>query len=151
MTVGVANVERAEIAGMPVFLAEAAGQARAGLMFGVGSADQPLWVRGITHLCEHLVLSDMPRGDHSFNGGVGWNSTSFVASGARADVAGFLNDLFPRLGTIPVARLEKERDLPRRVRRPGDDRPRPTSAGPIRGPLVRPNVLRRVRARPRHG
>jgi zinc protease len=109
MTVGMANVERAEIAGIPAFLAEVGGQARAGLVFGVGAADEPLAIRGITHLCEHLVLSDIPRGDHSFNGTVGWNSTAFVTAGAPTDVASFLTELFPRLACVPVERLEKER------------------------------------------
>jgi hypothetical protein len=48
------------VTGIPVFQAEVPVRIRAALMFR-GQADGPLYMAGVTHLVEHLVLAVMLR------------------------------------------------------------------------------------------
>lgn len=82
----------------------------ASLVFRVGLADEPVVLRGITHLVEHVVLSQFdPDGALAFNGSVGMTETSFVAQGTRAAVQEWLSALMQRLVDVPVSRLAHER------------------------------------------
>src|SRR5262245_51459826 len=75
------GVERIDVGGLPVFLAEAPAPYQAGLIFRVGGVDEPLTLRGISHLCEHLALSSLEPPEHGFNGFVTANCTHFVMQG----------------------------------------------------------------------
>ena len=59
-------VHRTEVDGVPVFWADGPGNAVGQLVFRVGQADEPLPLRGMTHLIEHLALASL--GLHLFHG-----------------------------------------------------------------------------------
>lgn len=105
------GLESVDVGGVPAYLAVSTGPTHVGLAFGVGSADEALPERGLTHLCEHLVLADLGRRDHGVNGFVTLTSTQFVAEGSDHEVIEFLHDVAVRLRHIPVDRLEQERSI----------------------------------------
>lgn len=100
------HVERVE--GIPVLHIGAPGQTRAGLIFRVGSADEPLPQRGITHLIEHLALYGQLGTIETVNGITGSTLTQFTVSGTEGEVVAFLNHVCGALRELPTERLERE-------------------------------------------
>lgn len=76
-------------------------------MFRVGQNDEPLTMRGSTHLIEHLALAefDVP---YSYNGGTGPATTTFYARGSGDEVGHFLNQVISNLANLPWHRTETE-------------------------------------------
>src|SRR5262245_53746410 len=104
-------VQRIQVGEVPVFLAEAPAPYQAGLIFRVGTVDEPLPRRGITHLCEHLALSSFDPPDHMFNGFVTFNCTHFVMQGSADDAVRYVERVCEALRSLSLDRLEKERRI----------------------------------------
>ncbi|WP_430780510.1 M16 family metallopeptidase [Actinoplanes sp. G11-F43] len=100
-----------ETGGIPVLLAPSTGPMHAGLVFRVGTVDEPLSRRGITHLVEHLALHSIGVADHHFNGATGPEFTFFHMRGAETDVVGFLNGVCAALRDLPMQRLAVEKEI----------------------------------------
>ena len=99
------------IDGVPVFVAEGPAPVTAGLVFGVGRADETFVRGGLTHLVEHLVMSAVGRTTHDSNASVDLNRTEFTASGTPDQVRGFLERVCRALADLPVDRLRVEADV----------------------------------------
>jgi zinc protease len=84
---------------------------RAGLVFRVGTADETLPRRGITHLAEHLALAPLHGVSYWCNGWVEQSCTTFYAEGGVAEVGEFLERVTRSLGALPLDRLEVECDV----------------------------------------
>jgi zinc protease len=116
----VAGITQREVDGVPVLTAKVDGPLRAALLFRVGQADEVLPRRGITHLVEHLALTNTDRGPHAFNGVTGDLVTSFVVAGEQAEVVTYLREVCLALQNLPVDRFEHERGILRaEAARPG--------------------------------
>ena len=107
--------ERLEVDGVPVVLAPVSGPTHAGLVFRVGTADEPLPRRGITRLVQHLV-TDGP-------GSTGPEHTYFHVQGSAAEITEFLGKVCAALRDLPAGRLDAVRDL--LLRTPPDRDPLP--------------------------
>ena len=79
------------------------------LGFRVGHVDEPLPLRGVSHLIEHLVLSPLGEPAFSLNGRVSAAMTTFEADGTREEALGFVRGLTRRLADLPLDRLEEEK------------------------------------------
>jgi predicted Zn-dependent peptidase len=99
------------IDGVRVFFREVPGPLRGGLMFRVGKADERLAQHGLSHLVEHLTLTDTPEKAHPFNAFTGPTLTSFVTVGAPEEVSEFFTGVCARLGDPRMDRLEHEREV----------------------------------------
>lgn len=106
---GTFRVERRN--GVPVVHVGAPGAIRAGLMFRVGSADERLPERGLTHLVEHLAMHGQASPTDHRNGMTGATITQFVVSGSEQQVVAFLNHICEALRDLPVERLDAERSI----------------------------------------
>ncbi|MEV6597925.1 insulinase family protein [Actinoplanes sp. NPDC051346] len=104
-------IARSEIGGVPVLHGPTTGPARAGLVFRVGMADEPMTRRGITHLVEHLALSPLGLADFHYNGSTGTQFTSFHMTGTPDELAGFVDGVCAALHDLPLHRLDTERDI----------------------------------------
>lgn len=103
----VASRRRAEIAGVPAYLADVPGRAQAALIFRVGWADETLPTHGLTHLVEHLVAGEYgPRAPVS--AAIRPCVTMFYAEGEPEEVGEALRAMAGRLGDLPVDRLSAE-------------------------------------------
>ncbi|WP_086789733.1 insulinase family protein, partial [Crossiella equi] len=102
---------RTEIDGVPVFWSAHDGDLTAGLVFRVGSADEQLARRGITHLVEHLALSELDERPDHVNGAVDATLTTFLHKGSPERVAEFFARLCGVLADLPVTRLAVENQL----------------------------------------
>ncbi|MBV9291474.1 MAG: insulinase family protein [Frankiales bacterium] len=100
-----------EVDGVPVLTGSAPGPLRGGLLFRVGQADEALPIRGITHLVEHLALTNTSRGPHAFNGATEDVFTAFVVAGEPQDVCDHLASVCEALSDLPLDRLEHERGI----------------------------------------
>lgn len=87
------------------------GPLRAALYFRVGSADESLRDRGMTHLVEHLALAGLQRPALEMNGFVDSWRTVLYASGQPVDVQRFLLDACRHVCALPVDRLDTERRI----------------------------------------
>lgn len=87
------------------------GAAYGALTFRVGTADESVPLRGITHLVEHLVMREAHNVDVRCNAGVDLARTTFWASGDEADVVDFLRRVERGIRVLPVQHLASERDL----------------------------------------
>jgi zinc protease len=101
----------AHVDGVPVVHIGAPGPVRAGLAFRVGSADETLPQRGLTHLVEHLALHGQLGVAEHRNGVTGGSVTQFTVSGSEQQVVTFLNHVCAALRELPVERLEAERSI----------------------------------------
>jgi zinc protease len=103
----------ATIDGVPALWVPGEGKFTAGLTFRVGMADETLAISGITHLIEHLTLYPIGRDGAPvrFHGQVDDLTTTFVATGAPADVAVFLEQVCRHLHALDPARLPAEREI----------------------------------------
>lgn len=115
------EIAQDEIDGVRVLWQQLEGPFRAQLLFGVGQAHEPMPWHGITHLCEHLVLSGSSQAPHPYNGTTGVVTTSFVAAGEVGDVVSHLGTVCRNLQQVPTERLEHERQVLRAeaAQRPG--------------------------------
>ena len=104
------EIGRAAVGGVPVFFAEGPPPFVGSLVFRVGRADETATTGGITHLVEHLALPITGRRALDFNGSVDNILTTFWASGDADLVLPFLTDTSERLGSLPLERLETERN-----------------------------------------
>jgi predicted Zn-dependent peptidase len=103
------RTQRTERAGIPVHWAEVEGRFTAALAFRTGVADERLSNRGITHLIEHVALSELGRREHPWNGCVDAATTIFAAEGERDEVLEFLRLVGDALCDLPEDRVELER------------------------------------------
>jgi predicted Zn-dependent peptidase len=103
-------MQRGEIDGVPVFWTPWEHQPqRVGIRFRVGVADEPLALRGVTHLIEHLSLFRLGETPYMFNGTVSSASTTFTASGRAHEIHAFLERVTHELADLPYDRLDRER------------------------------------------
>lgn len=118
-----------DLDGLPVLTASVEGPILARLNFGVGSADEPLTKRGITHLVEHLALCGLGARPFTYNGRVMPVDTELMAVGTEDQVIEFLAHVSKSLRELPVDRFDNEL----RVLRVEESR---HSAGQIDGDLA---------------
>lgn len=104
-------VEKVRVGGIPVFVAESPSPHRVSLVFRVGAGDEPLALRGLSHLVEHLALADLRDVEHLYNGFVTWNTTQFVAQGTPDDLRRYIERVSAGLSSLPLDRLETERGV----------------------------------------
>lgn len=100
--------KRWNLGGIGVFQAEVPGRIRAGLVFRVGHADEPLHMAGVTHLIEHLALSGFGEEAFEYNGMVDQTTTSFVVSGTAEQVVEFFKRVTAALQSLPLDRVPTE-------------------------------------------
>lgn len=99
------------IDGVPVFVAEGPAPTTAGLVFGVGRADETFVRGGLTHLVEHLAMAAVGRTPYESNASVDLTRTEFTASGTPDQVRDFLDRVCRALRDLPVDRLRVEADV----------------------------------------
>lgn len=108
---GVDGVDAELVDGVPLVHADIPGPVRGGILFRVGTADEPMPLRGLSHLVEHLAIHGLvSQGDHS-NGTTGPTITGFATSGTEAHVVEFLNKVAAAFRRLPMDRLEAERAI----------------------------------------
>ncbi|MEU0273367.1 insulinase family protein [Streptomyces sp. NPDC006307] len=110
----VAGIRETVIDGVRTVFAHRPGPASAGLLFRVGSADETLATRGITHLVEHLALHRHGidgAGPHHYNGTTDATHTHFHVTGDRSEIVAYLNDVCAALRDLPVERMETEKEI----------------------------------------
>lgn len=105
------GITRTKIDEVEVFWAEAPGPPLATLTFRVGVVDETLFVRGITHMVEHLALQPLALQTYQYNGFVDQLRTTFTASGEPDELAGFLRTVCAGVTNPPIDRLEHERQI----------------------------------------
>ncbi|MEV0896156.1 insulinase family protein [Actinoplanes sp. NPDC049802] len=103
-------IKRLEVDGVPAVLAPASGPMHAGLVFRVGTADEPLARHGLTRLVEHLVTDGLGV-DGQQLGSTGAEHTYFHMHGSPGEVADFLTGVCAALRNPPAARLATVRQL----------------------------------------
>jgi zinc protease len=79
--------------------------------FRVGRSDETAATSGKTHLVEHLALPSQSRRRIEFNGIVDNALTAFWASGDEEQARAFIEATARRLASLPVDRLETERQI----------------------------------------
>jgi predicted Zn-dependent peptidase len=104
------NLHWGEVDGVPAVWGELPGPVTAMLAFRVGRADETLARSGVGHLVQHLVLHRYGE-DPDRSGFVDLVETGFYQSGDGAEIAGFFGRLCDRLATLPVDRLEAEKQV----------------------------------------
>jgi zinc protease len=102
---------RTEVDGVPTYWSPQDGDLRAGLVFRVGQADEPLARRGLTHLVEHLSLHSVGRPHDHVNGEVDATTTTFRADGTAEEVIAFLAATCRSLRDLPTDRLALENQV----------------------------------------
>ncbi|GAA0621968.1 hypothetical protein GCM10010174_45940 [Kutzneria viridogrisea] len=115
-------IKQTEVDGVPTLVAPMSGPLRAGLVFRVGVADEPLSRAGITHLLEHLALFRHGLADHEANAATGLITTQFFTQGAESEVITYLRSVCQSLGDLPLDRLETEKSILRTERAGRGDR-----------------------------
>lgn len=107
-----AGLQRGEIAGVPVFWTPWDLQPqRVAIRFRVGIADEPLALRGVSHLIEHLALFRFGEAPFIYNGTVGQAITTFNAQGRTEEIHAFLADVVRELADLPYDRLTEEKRI----------------------------------------
>lgn len=103
-------MQRGEIDGVPVFWTPWEHQPqRVAIRFRVGVADEPLALRGVSHLIEHLALHRFGETPYGFNATVGQAVTTFNATGRSHEVHAFLEGVVRELADLPYDRLGLEK------------------------------------------
>lgn len=106
------TLQRTEIGGVPVFWVQSAEPLTAELIFRAGVRDETFMSAGLTHLVEHLAMSDVTGlRRHSYNATVGLTFTSFTCSGKADTVTAFLAAICSFLSAPNLGRLEIERKI----------------------------------------
>jgi predicted Zn-dependent peptidase len=108
---GIFDIQRTEVAGIPVYWVDLPPPCTAALVFRVGSSDERLSIAGVTHLVEHLTLFSLGPGQHDIDGGVDNLRTIFSARGTPAELERFLQGVAAGLAALPLDRLELERQV----------------------------------------
>lgn len=103
-------MHRLERDGVPVYWTPDAPRFTGVLMFRVGISDESVMTRGLTHLVEHLAMSEFTktRPRFPFNGSVDSLRTMFWATGTPEEVTAVLNGVCRSIAQLPLDRLEKE-------------------------------------------
>lgn len=104
-------IHELDLDGVPLLFTERPGPVGTGLVFRVGTADEPLPLRGITHLVEHLALHRSTLTDYHANGATGASYTYFHMDGSDGDAVDFLAEVSGALGRLPVERLAMEKGI----------------------------------------
>ena len=103
---------RTEVDGVPVFWTPWDEEPHhAEILFRVGTADETLPLRGVTHLIEHLALFDFGQPAYSYNGTVQPKFTSFSAVGKADEVRAFVGAVTRALAALPYDRLDVEKRI----------------------------------------
>lgn len=104
---------RVEVDGVPVFWLPKPGPTTATLVFRVGYVDEPLPLRGITHLVEHLALHFKSHESNWYqsNGHVARFETIFHVTGSPDEVKSFLAGVTSSLADLPAERIELEKTV----------------------------------------
>lgn len=120
-----AGVRTTSVDGVQTVWTPCDGPMRAVLMFRTGSADETLETSGVTHLIEHLVLSEVPDFEGGNNGHVDQTTTTFHTVGEPGSVAHFVESVCRRLRALPAQWLDRQKtvlaaEAERRKPAPGD-------------------------------
>ncbi len=102
------KIARFDATGTPLLAADDDGPCTGGIVFGVGWAHESLPTSGITHLIEHLALSDTDLADRHTNGSTGTNFTHFHTMGTPDKVADFIEQTAAALRNLPMDRMAAE-------------------------------------------
>ena len=104
------QIHRLERDGVPVYWTPDAPRFTGVLTFRVGITDESVKTRGLTHLVEHLVMSEFTSTHHPFpfNGLVDPLRTAFWATGTPEEVIAFLHEVCKGIAHLPLDSLEKE-------------------------------------------
>jgi predicted Zn-dependent peptidase len=104
------EVQRTDVGGIPVFSAPAPaeGWAAGGLVFRVGHCDEPLPLRGITHLLEHLAAFSEGWRPYEYSADVGPGQMRFGVDGTPDEVVEWLGLVARRLHDLPLGELGRE-------------------------------------------
>ena len=100
--------ELIEIDGVRTMWTKASRPFTAALMFRVGSFDESLRTRGITHLTEHLALAPLKDTELQYNGAVEGFKTVVFAQGHPDRVGEFMTAACRNLSDLPTDRLDVE-------------------------------------------
>lgn len=106
-----AAVHVLERSGLRVLWSPRDDQPRAALAFRVGLLDEPYARGGITHLVEHLALTELDDVPYWVNGYVSTQQTAFLARGSEAELREFLGQVARSLADLPVDRIDVERSV----------------------------------------
>lgn len=107
----VPEIDHYELDGIPLFHLPSGGATMLSLSFAVGSADEPIPQRGITHLAEHLLLTGIDRAlDHS-NGSTGPFQVNFTMRGSPKEAAAFLKNVCDQIGHPRIGRMHEEANV----------------------------------------
>jgi len=98
----------AHVDGVPVVWSALEGPVHARLTFRVGTCDEALTQRGITHIVEHLALSGLGSQAYQYNGQVTSTLTTFMALGSPEQVVAFLSHVCRSIHDLPVGRFNDE-------------------------------------------
>lgn len=100
----------AQVDGVHTLWCDVPGPVIGALQFRVGQTDESLTSRGITHLCEHLLLSHFGSTPYAYQGTTGTTTTTFSVRGTPEEVAAHLTSVCDvlRSGQF-LERLEHER------------------------------------------
>lgn len=99
-----------QVDGVHTLWCEVPGPLLGVLTFRVGQADETLANRGITHLCEHLLLSHFGSTPYGYQGTTGPTATTFSVRGTPDEVSAHLSSICDALRTgVFLDRLEHER------------------------------------------
>ncbi|TNM69687.1 insulinase family protein [Streptomyces sp. NP160] len=97
--------------GVRVFHQPGPSKTRAALFFGVGRQDEAFETIGLTHLVEHLAMSQLPKSHLEANASVSVSETAFFAHGRPEEVATFLRRICTALADLPLDHLHREKDV----------------------------------------
>jgi zinc protease len=100
-----------DIDGIPAVWVPALGLTNAGLVFRVGQLDENLRGRGLTHLIEHLALSNIKTPTYAFNGVTGWWTTSFLFHGKTEEAVTYFSEVVRALSNLPFERMNHEAQI----------------------------------------
>ncbi|NNF53333.1 MAG: insulinase family protein, partial [Acidimicrobiales bacterium] len=102
------TIHETEVDGVRCVWLDAARPFTAVLLFRVGMMDEPLRMRGISHLVAHLGLLRFHGTETTFNGYVALRETGFVGEGPPDQVGTFLQEVCTSLQDLPMDRIELE-------------------------------------------
>lgn len=102
------DVRTVEIDGVPVYWAPMDGPLTAVLQFDGGICIEAPHERGIQHLIEHLVLTEVGPQAHEYNGFVDMRRVAFTVRGDTTEVRRFFEVVTSALGAIPPERADHE-------------------------------------------
>src|SRR5690242_15281034 len=94
-----------EVDGVRVLWRDVPGPFHAHLVLRGGQADETLPTHGMSHLVEHLVLSDSNLAPHAYNGFTGSLFTSYVMVGEQQQAVDHMARVARNLVDLPTGRL----------------------------------------------